>query len=85
MVSFPHGYEDAERPSLDVVETVESDARLALPDNLIANLNWFLLIASLLCGLYMWLASGDLATGGWTAAVVLLLATACSLPFRRRP
>ena len=84
MVSFPHGYEDTERPSLDVVESVEAGARQALPDGLIANLNWFLLIASLLCGLYMWLASGDIATGGWTAAVTLVLAIALSLPFRRR-
>lgn len=84
MVSFPHGYEDAERPSLEVVETVKTDAPLAPVGGLITTRNWFLLIASLLCGLYMWPASGDLATGGWTALVTLLLAIALSLPFRRR-
>lgn len=84
MVSFPHGYEDAERPSLDAVETAERGAPLAVADGLITNLNWFLLIAGLLCGLYLWLASGDPVTDGWSALVVLLLAIALSLPLRRR-
>ena len=79
MVSFSHGQQDVLSPSYD---HTASKTPFAVPDDY-PNLEWLLLIASLLCGLYVWLAGGNVAATTWTAALVFALAVGVGLPLRR--
>ena len=79
MVSFSHGEQNLLSTSHD---GPESETPLAVSDGY-RELEWFLLVASLLCGLYVWLAGGNLAASTWTAALVFALAAGVGLPLRR--
>ena len=79
MVSFSHGEQDVLSTSHD---GPVSETPFAVSDGY-PNLEWLLLTASLLCGLYVWLAGGNLAASTWTAALVFALAVAVGLPSRR--
>ena len=79
MVSFSHGEQDVLSTSHD---GPASETPLAVSDDY-PILERFLLIASLLCGLYVWLAGGNVAASTWIAALVFALAAGVGLPLRR--